>query len=588
MENRRQKPKSYNFFKGQENPEDKKNIFIKIWKWLRIFIYVFIFGTTLTGCIQSFVIKTSTQVGSGLEFYNSEEKISPNSVVFEKSVNSQGVETITQRKTNENFYVSNQTEEREKVIKQLKKQTENNYGKWGNYNTLVVFQNEDGTYEFPISKNDEYLFINSDTQKYNQNQEWSEIKLLNTTGLDLKHVDSQVEDPKKGTYFLSVSNDVSPNLSSIERYNTFSRDVIEYLNKKLINLDSYKDNKLQNAIKDIEEKGKLASQDSINLVKRYTISLLDIMSKTNFTKIVKNEVQFNTANYTTESTDLTGLIPFRHAESQKIIITWGDAWALGPFYGLFIWPMSKLMASISDSMNLETLAGWPSIITIIIAVLITKIISFSLRFKSLFTQSKQQEMQAKKAKIDAKYAPHKGNKQMEARQKQEISELYKKYNVSPAGPFKQLLITMPIFLAMWRILQGLPGIKATTWLGINLASTSWQELFAGAWVYLPILIVVVVVQLLQQLLPKILSRKQNNRLMNAAEKQALKKQNKMQNYTMIIFVVMGVIFQASVQIYWIFGGIWEIGQILFVHYFQRTKVFKEKVRPWIERKSKWA
>lgn len=59
-----------------------------------------------------------------------------------------------------------------------------------------------------------------------------------------------------------------------------------------------------------------------------------------------------------------------------------------------------------------------------------------------------QELNLKKAAIDAKYAPYKGNKQMQARQRQEVAEMYKKEGVSPMGAFTSVLIVMPLFLAI--------------------------------------------------------------------------------------------------------------------------------------------
>ncbi|WP_436358734.1 membrane protein insertase YidC [Mycoplasma sp. 480] len=591
MEKNKQKPKSYDFFTGNNNSE-KKNIWRKIWKWFKVLIYIFIFGVTLTGCIQSFAIKTSSHAGSGVEFYNSKEGIAPNAVVFEKQTNKEGKEVLNIKKNNDNFYVSNQDKERKDVIEALKKQAKGSYGQWGNYNTLIVYQSDkpvegQSSYQYPKGDNGELLYFNSTTENYNQKfNDWKEIKLLREfkDNIKLTHNAKYVneKDPFIYSYFETVKDYIVPNEDFIENNNKFARDVIHYLNNQLVNFDKYNNNKLENAIKEIEEKGTGASEQSISLVNDYSANLREILKATHYTKIGDGIVAFEPGT----AKNASDLLSYKGAEPQKIIVTWGDAWQLGPFYGLFIWPMSKLMAALLDSMSLEGLQGWPAIITIIIAVILTKLLSFAFRFKTLFSQSKQQEVQAKKAKIDAKYAPHKGNKQMEARQRQEIAELYKKNNISPAAQFQALLITMPIFVAMWRILQGLPGIKATTWLGINLASTSYQELFAGQWIYLPILLFTVIIQLFQQILPRILNRKQNKRLINAAESQALKKQQKTQNYTMILFVVFGVIFQASLQVYWIVGGVWEIGQILFVHYFQRTKVFKEKVRPWINKPKK--
>ncbi|UWD34206.1 membrane protein insertase YidC [Mesomycoplasma molare] len=596
MEKKKNRPKSYDFFSGKNNPENK-NIIKKIWKWFKIFIYTFIFGVTLTGCIQSFVIKTANNTGAGVEFYNSKEGVSPNAVIFEKNTRKDGVEEITIVKENKNFFVSNQDSPRKEIIETLNKQTNGKYGLWGNYNTLIVERDDQGNYLYPGSldvsgqKIEEYLFFNSDADNYKQKIQWTEfsfvpeniVKQLETH--DSKYINEK--DPNINNYFINVKDYIIPNTDRIDNYNIFARDVLEFLNSKIKNLKIYNEGKLDKAIAEVKTKGKGASQEDLNLVINYSQNLKEVLKNTHFSKFYDSSVFFEPEKINNIN-DYSKMLAYRSSEPQKVIITWGDSWKLGPFYGLFIWPMSKLMTSILDSMSLEATGGWSAILTIIIAVLLTKIISFIFRFKTLFTQSKQQELQAKKAKIDAKYAQYKGNKQMEARQRQEISELYKKNNVSPVAQLQQAFITMPIFIAMWRILQGLPAIKSTTWLGINLASTSYQELFAGKWIYLPILLITIIIQLVQQLLPKFLNRKQNKRLMNASETEALKKQQKTQNYMIIIFILFGVLFQASLQVYWIVGGIWEIGQILFVHYFQRTNIFKEKVRPWINKPKKFA
>lgn len=59
-----------------------------------------------------------------------------------------------------------------------------------------------------------------------------------------------------------------------------------------------------------------------------------------------------------------------------------------------------------------------------------------------------QELNAKKAVIDAKYAPYKGNKQMEMRQKQEVADLYKKEGINPMSSLVTIFVTMPFFFAM--------------------------------------------------------------------------------------------------------------------------------------------
>ena len=138
---------------------------------------------------------------------------------------------------------------------------------------------------------------------------------------------------------------------------------------------------------------------------------------------------------------------------------------------------------------------------------------------------------------------------MEQRKRQELAKLYKSNNVSMIDPLKALCISMPIFFAVWRVVQGIPDIKSTTWLGIQFSLTSWRELFNGEWQYLPLLLMAAGTQALSQYLPRLLNRKRMNERSNMAEQAALKKSNKTQNIVMIVFIVMSVIFEAGVQIY---------------------------------------
>lgn len=84
----------------------------------------------------------------------------------------------------------------------------------------------------------------------------------------------------------------------------------------------------------------------------------------------------------------------------------------------------------------------------IIVIFVLRFLGFLVTFKSTLQQTKMQELNLKKAAIDAKYAPYKGNKQMQARQRQEVAEMYKKEGVSPMGAFTSVLIVMPLFLAI--------------------------------------------------------------------------------------------------------------------------------------------
>ncbi|MGL6125271.1 MAG: membrane protein insertase YidC [Metamycoplasmataceae bacterium] len=266
--------------------------------------------------------------------------------------------------------------------------------------------------------------------------------------------------------------------------------------------------------------------------------------------------------------------------SQKPIVTWSDAWGLGPFYGFIVYPISFLVNSLVVSLPAQ-LDGGVALLSIIISVILARMLTLILTYKSVFAQTKQQELAPKKAKIDAKYAAYKGNKQMEQKKRQETAELYKKNNINMLTPILSTLVSMPIFLAMWRIIQGIPFIKSTSLWGINFSQTSWRELFAGEWQYLILIILAVIVQAGSQFLPRYLNKKRMNERSNIAEKEAMKKANRTQNIIMIIFIFMAIIFEAGVQIYWIVGGIWTMLQTLLIHHIQKTKIFREKLIKYV-------
>lgn len=259
---------------------------------------------------------------------------------------------------------------------------------------------------------------------------------------------------------------------------------------------------------------------------------------------------------------------------QNHLLSWGEAWRHGPFYGIFVWPLAWVMMKLVGS--IPPMSGWESLLVIIIAIIVTRLISLLFTYKSLFMQQRQQELNAKKAKIDAKYVAYKGNKMMENRKRAEIAALYKKNNINMLDPFINIIVSMPIFIAIWRIIQAIPALKSTHWLGMGYSTTSYQELFRGQWIYLIIIVVTAAVQVLSQLLPRLLSNKRLKERTNVVEKETMKKQNKTQNIVMIVFIFFTVILNVGVQVYWVIGGLWTIAQTVIVHKILISKWYKER------------
>lgn len=198
-----------------------------------------------------------------------------------------------------------------------------------------------------------------------------------------------------------------------------------------------------------------------------------------------------------------------------------------------------------------------------------------------------EEFNQKKAKIESKYAAYKGDRQMMQRKQAEISELYKKEKISPWSQIWPQFIALPILIVVFRVINTSPEIKQATWYSIQLSANSLNRVFSNKeFIYLPIILISVGMQALSQYMPKILNWKKKKSLrVDAYQKAAMKKQNRMSNIISLVFIIFGAFFSAGLQIYWIVGAFILILQHIFVHYFQRTKFFKQKVEPKLTAKA---
>ncbi|ATP60025.1 membrane protein insertase YidC [Mesomycoplasma dispar] len=607
MKNKQTRPKAFDYFQNLGNSNKKNFNFKGILKFFKVLFYTIIFGISLTGCIQSMVVKTSYNVGEALEFYSSKNEVTPNYTIFKISEKKDlpGIDIATK---NNNFLISTDTKKvnQEQILESLRKQIKDKNSNFGEFNSLIMFQN--GRNEFEYLKGDkknDFIFFSSSQNSYNQKTNWTDIKIPSPKYFGLKTDKSYFEklrDAKSlpvntysfqnsasGTaalsekidkFFFNLDNKIPP----VNRtYAVFARDVFQSIYNKLLLLPEFSNGKLDKAIDEFEKKsGKDVSPENQKIIAGYAETIKKLIFPVNFSRI---DIQNKTYSWNNNDENAARQIAFQNKIPSFPIVTWAESWKLGPFYSIFVYPLSKIILLVMSSQSLSEWSGWITILAILSVVIFTKIISFIFRFKTIFGQNKQMELQLKKAKIDAKYESYKKNKVMQQRHRQEVADLYKKNNFSPFSPFSQVLVTMPIFIAVWRALQGIPSFKVTYFLGLELSATSYQKLFEGYWIYLPIIIITVLVQALQQIIPKILNKKKSNRIMNVQENETLKKQQKTQRIVSIIFVFFGVIFQSSLQIYWIIGGIWEILQTLGVFYLQRSKFYREKMRPWMERKN---
>lgn len=636
MENR---SKNFDYFKpsGQSKKgKDPKKIRKIVWLVVKIIFYVLLFALTLGGCVQTMIVKSSGFTGAGTEFYDSSAKISPTVRTFKQSTAPKGDKNLQPGEyysihysPESNFHLSHK--EYSKTIQELKNQAESDgakYGEWHGFSSSIQYlnsKNEFAVKEQPIHKGEKpnrYLFAvdnsrNQDAKmkKYESiYNNWNEIVFLdpdfkldkifkkegesytlNKEKLEIKHPENKDITVKKASLYsvYSGQNIDNPKLK-------YARDVLEFLYRetflkegnyyKRVSNISYKDliTQVLNG-----QKATLTSSE-YEFIKNYQNALAEYLKITDMTKpsifkplLDKNGVQQFDKNGNVKDSGVadenlvygspvfanhTKLI-LSADEPQIAFTSFAETAKYGPFFMFLIWPIAQLTMAIR--VPLPAAAGWTTILCLIVAVIITRLLVLAVTWKATMSQSMQEELRVKKAKIDAKYAEFKNNKEMRMRQQQEVSALYKKNGINPFDSMLSLIISIPIFLAMWRVIQSVPELKSTSWLGFDFAATSYKRLLSGEWWYIFLLVTTALTQVLSMLIPRLLN-KRNNKHLTIEQKQAMRKNDKMQWVMMLVFIVMTVIFNAGVQIYWIITNIWSILQAIAIHFFKKTEFYKKR------------
>src|SRR6185369_8594093 len=105
--------------------------------------------------------------------------------------------------------------------------------------------------------------------------------------------------------------------------------------------------------------------------------------------------------------------------------------------------------------------GW----AIIILTVIINIIIFPLRHKSVVSMRKMQEIQPEVKAIQDRYSKLKATDPAKQKMNQEMMALYREKKVNPASGCVPMLLTLPIMIAMWAVLQTSIELRGAPWFG---------------------------------------------------------------------------------------------------------------------------
>lgn len=127
--------------------------------------------------------------------------------------------------------------------------------------------------------------------------------------------------------------------------------------------------------------------------------------------------------------------------------------------GGLLGPIAELLGVIMDAIfRVCSQFGVVNIgLCIILFTIITRILMFPLSYKQAKSQKLMAVIQPQISAIQAKYKGKEGDQQAMMMQQAEIKAVYERYGTSMTGGCVQLVIQMPIILALYRVIMNIPA-----------------------------------------------------------------------------------------------------------------------------------
>ena len=184
--------------------------------------------------------------------------------------------------------------------------------------------------------------------------------------------------------------------------------------------------------------------------------------------------------------------------------------------------------------------GW----TIVILTILIKLVLYPLSYKGMVSMQKLKDLAPKMKEIQAKY---KDDKQ---KQSMHMMELYKKHGANPMGGCLPLILQIPVFFAIYRVLLNAIELKGAPWM-------FWVHDLAEMDPYFVLPVLMGVTMFLQQ---KITPNTMQDEM-----------QKKIFQFLPVIFTFFFLWLPAGLTLYWFINHLFTIGQQYFIN-----QVFEKK------------
>ena len=123
-------------------------------------------------------------------------------------------------------------------------------------------------------------------------------------------------------------------------------------------------------------------------------------------------------------------------------------------YGFFTFIAKPLFTLLAYLHNIFGNWGW----AIVFMTIIIRLVLYPLTYKGMVSMNKLKELAPKVKELQVKYGDDKQKLNMH------MMELYKKHGANPMGGCLPILLQIPVFFAVYRVLQNAIELKGAAWI----------------------------------------------------------------------------------------------------------------------------
>lgn len=217
----------------------------------------------------------------------------------------------------------------------------------------------------------------------------------------------------------------------------------------------------------------------------------------------------------------------------------------GLWDSIFVKPLAFVILWFNKYVNSVALA-------LIITSIIIRLIAYPITKKTAMQSELLKKAQPELEKLEKKYA-NKTDQESIMRKSQEMTMIYKKYNINPISGCIYGFIQLPLFIAFLEAINRVPALFEETFLGLQLGTTpSIGLLNQGNFLYIILILLVGLTTYFSFSLNKTTAQSENDPMKN------------MTTMMTIMILVMGFFMPAALCIYWITTNLFTVAQNLIV------------------------